>query len=35
MNCPFAYVGGQKLGGAAERADLIADIKAAHNEKCR
>jgi len=35
LNCPFAYVGGQKLGGASERADLIADIKQAHNEKCR
>lgn len=35
MNCPFAYVAGQKIGGAAERADMLADIKQAHNEKCR
>lgn len=35
LNCPFAYVGGQKLGGAEERADLLADIKQAYGEKCR
>lgn len=35
MNCPFAYVGGQKIGGASERADLLADIKQAYSEKCR
>lgn len=35
LNCPFAYVGGQKIGGAPERAELIADIKKAYSEKCR
>lgn len=35
LNCPFAYVSGQKIGGAAERADLIADMKKAYSEKCR
>jgi hypothetical protein len=35
MSCPFAYAGGQKIGGAAERADLLADIKQAYAEKCR
>lgn len=35
LNCPFAYVSGQKIGGAAERADLINDMKAAYKEKCR
>jgi hypothetical protein len=35
LNCPFAYVSGQQIGGAAERADLIADMKKAYSEKCR
>ncbi|HYD60271.1 MAG TPA: hypothetical protein VEC35_07945 [Noviherbaspirillum sp.] len=35
MNCPFAYVGGQKIGGATERAELLDDMKQAHREKCR
>ncbi|HYD97303.1 MAG TPA: hypothetical protein VEC01_18405 [Noviherbaspirillum sp.] len=35
MNCPFAYVAGQAIGGAPERADLIAEIKKAYSEKCR
>jgi len=35
MNCAFAYVGGQKIGGAEERAELLADIRKAHAEKCR
>ena len=35
LNCPFAFVSGQKIGGAAERADLIADMKQAYSEKCR
>jgi hypothetical protein len=35
LNCPFAYVSGQKIGGAAERADLIMDMKKAYSEKCR
>lgn len=35
MSCPFAYAGGQKIGGATERAELLNDIKQAHREKCR
>lgn len=35
LNCPFAYASGQQIGGKAERADLIADMKQAYNEKCR
>ncbi|WP_205609942.1 hypothetical protein [Noviherbaspirillum galbum] len=35
LNCPFAFVSGQQIGGAAERADLIADMKKAYSEKCR
>lgn len=35
LNCPFAYVSGQKIGGAAERADLIAELKKSYAEKCR
>lgn len=35
MNCPFAYASGQKIGGAAERAELLADMKKAHSEHCR
>jgi hypothetical protein len=35
LNCPFAYVSGQKFGGAAERAELIADMKKAYSDKCR
>lgn len=35
LGCPFAYVSGQKIGGAAERADLIAEMKQAYAEKCR
>lgn len=35
LNCPFAYVSGQQIGGKAERTDLIADMKQAYNEKCR
>lgn len=35
LNCPFAYVSGQKIGGAQERADLMADMKKAVSEKCR
>lgn len=35
MNCPFAYAGEQKIGGAPERAELISDMKQAYNEKCR
>jgi hypothetical protein len=35
LNCPFAFVGGQKIGGAAERADLLADIKKDYSENCR
>lgn len=35
MNCPFAYVEGQTIGGAPERAEVIAGIKKAYSEKCR
>ncbi len=35
LNCPFAYLSGQKIGGAAERADLVSDMKQAYGEKCR
>lgn len=35
LNCPFAYVSGQKIGGAAERAQLVADLKGAYREQCR
>ncbi|HJV76284.1 MAG TPA: hypothetical protein VJ654_18835, partial [Noviherbaspirillum sp.] len=35
LNCPFAYIPGQQIGGKAERANLIADMKQAYNEKCR
>ncbi|HEY0844753.1 MAG TPA: hypothetical protein VGE12_05270 [Noviherbaspirillum sp.] len=35
LNCPFAYLNGQTIGGAAERADLLADMKQAYSEKCR
>lgn len=35
LNCPFAFSSGQKIGGAAERADLIADLKKAYIEECR
>ncbi|GIZ53357.1 hypothetical protein [Noviherbaspirillum aridicola] len=35
LNCPFAYVSGQKFGGKAERAELIADLQEAYKEKCR
>lgn len=35
LNCPFAFVSGQKVGGAAERAELIADMKKAFSEQCR
>lgn len=35
LDCPFAYVSGQKLGGAPERAELLADMKQAYGEKCR
>jgi hypothetical protein len=35
MNCPFAYAGSQKIGGAAERADMMADMKKAYSAKCR
>jgi len=35
LNCPFAYASGQKIGGAAERANLAGDMKQAYNEKCR
>lgn len=35
LNCPFAYMGGQKIGGAPERAELLADMKQAYGEKCR
>lgn len=35
LNCPFAFVSGQKIGGASERADLIADMRKAYKEKCR
>jgi len=34
LNCPFAYVSGHQIGGKAERADLITDMKQAYNEKC-
>lgn len=36
LNCPFAYLGGgQTMGGAPERAELIASLKKVHSEKCR
>ncbi|RJF92660.1 hypothetical protein [Noviherbaspirillum saxi] len=35
LNCPFAFVSGQKVGGAPERAELIADMKKAYSEQCR
>ena len=35
LNCPFAYVSGQKIGGKAERADLISEMKQGYSEKCR
>lgn len=35
MNCPFAYVEGQEIGGAEERAELLAGIKQAYTEKCQ
>ena len=35
MNCAFAYLNGQKIGGKAERADLLKDMKQAYKEKCR
>lgn len=35
LDCPFAFVSGQKIGGAEERADLISDLKKAYAEKCR
>lgn len=35
LNCPFAYVSGKQLGGKAERAELIADLRQAYKEKCR
>jgi hypothetical protein len=35
LNCPFAFVSGQQIGGVAERADLIADMKKAYSEKCK
>jgi hypothetical protein len=36
MGCPFAYAGpGQKIGGAAQRAELLADMQKVHREKCK
>ncbi|WP_148415736.1 hypothetical protein [Noviherbaspirillum massiliense] len=35
LNCPFAYESGQRVGGAAERASLVNDMKKAYAEKCR
>jgi hypothetical protein len=35
LNCPFAFVSGQKIGGAAERAELVAELKKSYSEECR
>jgi hypothetical protein len=35
MGCAFAYIPGQRIGGAAERADLLADMQKAYKEKCK
>lgn len=34
LNCAFAYVGGQKIGGAPERAELLAELKKELKASC-
>ncbi|TFW34919.1 hypothetical protein [Massilia horti] len=35
MSCPFAYNEGKKVGGAAERADMLAGLRKVYKENCR